>query len=906
MKIYFGLELEDTVLPLPEDSTCGISYFGPQGMLQYLSVLFGIPKPPLGAEYLRLEQYRQSLKNHLQINEEKEPFYRTSFLADQFATANEILQRRDELLLSGWNFNIGNEVPPRLQTIAEIEAIFQQIIHQQRHFAGFADRWMQVLEKISVKENTIREIHHCEPLHLLPTHIFKLIEKLREHGTKVRPVAFPKPTGNDDLHKFQNYLATPPTTKSKQKLSADGSLLILKGTNEASIARFVAGLMRKNDNFRPECLITAECRALDNAFIQEGLPSLGIKSASLARPSMQVLKLATSFLWKPIDPFKLLEFVSLQIKPLDNELANRIAEHIVQRPGIKGDGWYAMINQFFNHIEADDQIDLATKKEIKFQYQFWFERKQYDLHQSAPKSEVYAIFEYLESWALQVFQNEGETNQALLKLSVQARKTKDLLEALPEISLKPIEIERIVKTIYEPAAIQFMPSQKGFLPFVSQPGAIIGPIPKLLWWNFTANDVEYFFSSWYQEELRFLQGLEVELVSPKQQNEWQNWRKKQPIFAVSHQLVLTIPEKIRGSQVHPHSLMGNLAAIFENLEDITIDLEKEATMSLLDQYFNRPRKRSVPYRKLAKPTPFLRTPPINLPVDLERQETVTSLEALLYYPYQWFFRHYLKIKKSSIVSIADQRTLYGNLAHRFIEQLLLEDSLSWEKMQLESWIEQKAETLLEKEGAVLLMYGREAERINFINTIKFSAWRLLNMLRNNNWIVEKVEHPLEGLCEGIPIRGRADLVLNRSDEKAILDLKWSGAGYRSQLIKNKEDLQLIIYAHLLAAGNQWPHSAYYILQNGKMIARNKAAFDEVIPIVADEDTTIINTNILERIGTTYQWRQSQLQKGAVEVRCELTEKELESYYEGSALDLLEMKKGDATFDDYRVLINLVE
>ncbi|MBK8562279.1 MAG: hypothetical protein IPN76_02785 [Saprospiraceae bacterium] len=61
---------------------------------------------------------------------------------------------------------------------------------------------------------------------------------------------------------------------------------------------------------------------------------------------------------------------------------------------------------------------------------------------------------------------------------------------------------------------------------------------------------------------------------------------------------------------------------------------------------------------------------------------------------------------------------------------------------------------------------------------------------------------------------------------------------------------------------------------------------------------------------TWLWRMKQLEKGIVEVRCRQTLLEIEDFYseqEGeNQFELLEMKGEDAKYDDYRVLINLVE
>jgi hypothetical protein len=52
---------------------------------------------------------------------------------------------------------------------------------------------------------------------------------------------------------------------------------------------------------------------------------------------------------------------------------------------------------------------------------------------------------------------------------------------------------------------------------------------------------------------------------------------------------------------------------------------------------------------------------------------------------------------------------------------------------------------------------------------------------------------------------------------------------------------------------------------------------------------------------------NQIQSGEIEVRTDDTYDELEELMDSSDfLDLLEMKSGNAKFDDYQVLINLVQ
>ena len=238
--------------------------------------------------------------------------------------------------------------------------------------------------------------------------------------------------------------------------------------------------------------------------------------------------------------------------------------------------------------------------------------------------------------------------------------------------------------------------------------------------------------------------------------------------------------------------------------------------------------------------------------------------------------------------------------------LLQEKCLDWDKFAVRDWIDTQAETLLEREGATLLLYGREPERNQFLNRVKNAAWSLLSLVRNNGWLIEATEMPLEGVFGGIPVRGKADLVLRRGvDEWAVVDLKWSGARRRKEMIQNGEDIQLVLYAKLLPPPEKWAYTAYFILEDGKMIARDKTAFQDAIVAGTRSDHAAICEGIFSRMERTFAWRRAQLNNGRLELRTARTAAELEALYAETLPDLLEMKSEDSRWDDYRTLLEFM-
>ncbi len=915
-QLYFGLHLEETVYPKSIDlgnyTTSGIYYCGPNGLLTMLEKQLGTVDYPSNNNYLRVEQFRQTLQKHVKLH--ADVFYKDSFEADSLATAANLLSRRDELILAGWNFQTEDTTPERLKIIANIESLRLQ--EGDSLAAGFADRFAILLEALENRPPTFNIIYINEPFELLPIHFQRLFNVFKKQNIPIEQLplepsaAIPK---DSDLARFQTILSTK-KKPSKQDLKADGSLLILESIRETDAAAWLSKFFLHNESYRPLCVIPEKNRALDNALIQEGLPSMGILSASLARPTLQILKLVSAFLWQPVDPYKVMEFVSLAVKPLDDGLAMVIAEQMAQTPGLRSEQWIARVLGYFSELETkakeDETIDVDA---IRREYDFWFERRRYDIDKTVPRDEAIKVFDYVARWAIQQYEKLGSMQNSLLVLSEQAKRVRELLMALPDgdSQLSNLRLERIVRTIYEPSPVCFREAEVGHLPYVDHPAALIGDTDEVLWWNFSAIDKDQPFARWYKHETAALAAQNIELDGVAKKNVAMLWKRRCPILRAKKRLVLVMPHTVDGKEVEPHPLYGDLKAAFKNVEAITFNIDDENSFARLKDFNIEKEELAVPnkvklnMRRPSKAPAYLELEQTER-LEKREEESYTSLDSLFYYPYQWVFKHKIKLNKSSILSVVKESTLMGKLSHRVFEEMFTkEDVLQWKKPDVSRWIDERIQRLLEEEGAVLLLYGREPERISFENKMKFSAWSLLSMIQSNGWTSCKTEQELRGKFMNIPVRGIADLVLSKpTGEQAIVDLKWRGANRRSQLIRNEEDLQLIMYSRLLTEDDSWAHTAYFIIEDGKMIARNNQAFTEAISVTPDADYIEINERIWKKMRNTYQWRMKQLKDGKLEIRTEqnrheFTEEELRI---SELMDVLEMKDKDAPFDAYRTMI----
>lgn len=869
-------------------------YAGPQKLLHWIEEQLGLDGLPDNTEYLRIELFRQALQQLVHESTEA-VFYANSLQADRYATAQTLLGWRDQLHIGGWDFKAAADSPERLVCLAAVESRFQQKINAPANriqAQGFADRYVRIFNELADLALPIQSVCFYEPEHLLAPVFQTLAAIWKAQSVSVQ---FSKPeragVADSDLGHFTSWCLG--ETKEKKPAQGDGSLLLLRMRRDSDAAPFIAAVQKNNPGWRPLVLLPEMDRILEEASLREHLPAMGVLSTSQARPSLQVLKLAPAFLWEPVDVRKIMEFVTLALKPIEDDLATEIARLLAEKPGLFHDAWFARI---YSHLEAE-----STPAVQREQYNFWFNRKRYPQDGAVPKSDVIALYDYIHQWAKSTYKDQGSSVHSLLVLAEQSRRVRDLMEALPESRVSYLELERMVRTIYAPSPVQLSEPELGHLLYIHHPGAMAASTDTLLWWNFVHDSPTVEVDHWQQEEFAYFQKAGVRIENAAQLGRRNLFHRISPVRHTQKQLLVLIPEQCAGKQSIPHLLSGDMEACFEDLNKLEFQIEKPEDRNRLTHYFKLGNQEDIPIRERKETPLFLQ---VEHPESMLEHpyETPTNLEALFYYPHRWFFRKKLQLAPVQLYAVAPDRRLLGNLAHRFFELFFNEKPQQWDKQMVLDFVSATLPGLLEKEGATLLLYGREPERKLFQRKLQHAAWALLSLIRQNGWDLLGTELDLEGTFCGIPVKGKADLVLQRGEEKAILDLKWSGASHRKNLIRSEEDLQLVLYGELLRKNGPWPHSAYFILEQGQLIARNTEGFKEATVPGQAANHQEVNLRILERMQRTFEWRMEQVRSGKIELRRAQNAEELDALYESIMLHLLEMKKEDARFDDYNMLL----
>ena len=937
MRIRFGLMFQEVTYPEFVD---GFEHsFSESSFLVWAEQQLGLEKTR-PQEHLRIEQYRQILESY--VVQHPTTFFAQSFAADAFSTADLLLQMHDELLLSGWDFQVQEGMPMRLRQFASIA---QYSIGRLE--AGFSERFLAVENALKIHTLPLTEIYINEPLHLMPQHWQRLFQQLQKQGVHLVQITLEEDEMPNSLSKdldiFKERILK--GAHIKTPLKGDGSLIILQANHDTDAAYFLAKWRSENPQYAPVMLLDRQhSKTLDIAMIQEGLPSFGLQSISLARPMAQLLKLATAFLWEPIDVYKILEFLSLPNKPIQASLARTLADAIARRPGLFGHTWNVAVAAYFSKKREAVQSNIEEEKSLQIaeeQYAFWFsKRMRFSRRVGAPVKDCIQLFEYLKKWALQeiditknkiqnleeiitkvLYQDEAdllrlrakiETRQqaqiSLMALRTQAERLLQVMEVFPEkenIRLKPLELERIIKALEEPTPLVLRPKEVGFWQYFTHTSAITSPTDALIWWNFVETPKSALFSIWYPKERMYLETLGYVLDNMQDKQSLHIWQNKRTLSAVKKQLILVIPKTIQGNNTAPHPFWCDLEAAWDKsvkkiIYPIKPFVEDEAHIiaqkeSILGLYFNLPKYNTLQASKSREVNTFLHLPAIAPEAWNREKESFTSLENLIYIPYQWAFEFNIGLKRSSILSVSKDSTIKGNLAHSMIQDLvdqIQSNKIEWNRAAISTWFYEKFPEYLRSEGVTLQMFGKEADRTRYQNELHNAILHLMETIYENGWSFVAAEQTLEGEIAQQKIIGIADLVLERPikgragyKEFCIVDLKWMKAKRLQDQIMSNQDLQLIIYAKLIHQTKDentnnyaynyqdWAHSSYYSLIDGKFIARTNLAFKnaEMTNPAIDNKTTLSMPleqlyiqqciEIWQKIEYTYLWRMQQLKAG---------------------------------------------
>lgn len=836
--IRFGFSLDGQRGWHPRDAL-GESTVGPLGMLGLIELQLGLVRAmPSQAE--RVVQMRACLAAACHDGR----FYARSFRADELGTAATLLAWRDQWYEHGWNGRLPGRTHGRLRDMAEVEELARGQVAP-----GVGERLAEVLAALDERMPQIGCVELVDPPEALPLAWRRVLERL---PVLPLPLAQPDAPAGSVLADLQAGVLRARSGHATAPVAwrDDGSVRIVQAQTSTAGAQWLAHRIRQASASH---LVVAERDGsmVDAALDALDLPRLGLSDPSSCRPTLQLLPLVMRLMWQPLDFHALLQFLSHPINPLPAFARRRIGEKLADAPGVGGQGWAAMLDDLDAHYGD-------TAPEVRGAIDAWIGHARFDAQAGAPLTAVHArvarVAEYFRNHLL----DEDEVRRAgWLAGHAQAAAVQQAVRSLIDqgvATIRPEALDKLVVQATSRGSVNpLLQAQAGAGACLTDPAAAIEPFDEVLWWNLAAVPLVPLYP-WSLEELAALRGAGIDLPESDELLQRQAAGWLQPILHARRALTLVLPPA--DEEVHPVWLL--LSGLLEN---VRVDAVEDVLTAA-----------PVPGESVA--VPHLSLParrrwwqlPADTPIDWPERMSFTSLEPLIFNPYQWVLNYPARLRSSALLCLPDDFRLLGNLAHRTVERLYqAHGSAQWGRERVLAWLDAHLDPIIAEEGAVLLMRGKRAELESFRLRMRASLPTLHEALRGAGAHHIEAEAALEGEVGQGRLTGSADLLLTLpGGSQAIVDMKWAGEKkYREKLAAHAH-IQLALYARLVAMQTgRWPQVAYYILRNAEMLTTSAGLFPDVREVRPPEGAT--TAQLWQDVEQTWAWRKSQIEAGAIEV-----------------------------------------
>ena len=854
MKLTFGLAL-DGWLPLSGTIAPDHCYCGPAGLLRTLELRLGLPSPD-ESKARRLVAYQAALK----AADHGQRFYSVSFAKDALGTAATLLQWRDELKEAGW---LGQPLPvPRLTDLSEVEGCLAPGVA-----TSFGDRLTAILSELDRRDPQLESVEVVEPAAYLPLQLRRVLDRLNAKYEQ-RGLTPAAPAGSD-LANLQAALVA--GSAAPLAWQNDGSVRLVCAFSEVTLANQVASHLKANRAAGVPTVVTTSlsARPLETALLACDEPSPAVGSRSPHRAILQVLPLALSLRWGPLDPKALIEFLAHPVGPVRPSLRVKLAEVVATYPGIGSAAWDEALEAYAKqqrqtHAADPKALDAALAR-LQRDLSDWLTPTRFDRTGGAPGVELASTCDAVARWATAQL---ASTQSGLLLMqyrtaAAHAMELAELLRGLPTVTA--VQLELLAEQVQGSGSGSGANEAELGGVLVLKPAALLDSIDEVVWWGFEAAAIPA-CAPWTAAELAELKAVGAEPLAAVTRHANLNAGALRPILAARKRVTLCLPFTRGTENVGHHPLHDRLDAMIPGkLQAQVLDLEVVA--GVLPTVVPAPFQPLPELRRWWKLPTGAGLPPRVL-------ESFSSAKQFIYQPFDWALKYHAKLRKGAVAQfelVADNRQR-GTLLHRVTERLFDPAApIAWQTMlkpEFEAWLTALWPRLLETEGANLLMPGCRVDGQRLNGQAQRAVWALVEALRAANVTRVRVNFTIEKVgFFGGELGGTLDLeVENAAGERAVVDLKYGGRTSRYTELNKNLHLQLAVYGYLSAHtnGGTWPEAAYFILNPPTLLALNNTFFPTA-QVVRSKVACPGMQSCWAEFEEVWNWRRDLLNRGWVEL-----------------------------------------
>lgn len=800
-------------------ASIGESRGGAVILLNWLETQLGLHYPPTPTSTRVLQYAARLSRAKLKVAGE-------SFQSDPWGTATNLLKRRDDLLLWGWNGLDDNKLPVLARDLAAIESAGGTL------GLAIAERIFEITKALDSGQRLPQhEIVLREPITAWPKAWRALLGRLT---TAVKPFT-PKPRAPKSPSPLWWRAAS-------DTAAADAAALWIAELGPAAAETAVL------------CSDEVLAALLDDRLRRRGVPSMGCYVRSSSHPTLQVLPLAIGLLWDPVDPAQLLGLLTLPSTPFGGA-AESLARAVSQQPGIGGVKWEKVMDSLKASPAGKKQAETVAN---------WLpvpgatRDKPMSPHVVAERCSLIIRWAQGQRMYLSTRSPGDPLIDAFQCLASQAMALAELVYATPS-ALSEAHLGRLIAAAQEGGAslVENRPAVGGPV-LIGSLAELPSQCSRLVWLGTSGGRPSS--SSWTAAEREALEASGVDTGSEETLHTAVRTAERAAIGSLSDSLI-TIELSSRADEA-PHQIWVEITTALPH--DAWVPLE----LSL-----------SAPPK--AWPVPVISHPPVTIPPpqllwrvpgkllkDIA-SSSYSEIETRLGCPFKWTIEYAAGLETSRIAQLPNEFQLLGTLAHRVLELTFGGGTLPTTAEEASRSAAENFRALLPKEGAPLALPSAARTRQRLENQLRNAAKEFHNLLERGKYKVLGFELEPGGTIDGRDFHGRPDCVLEAPDKaKAVVDLKYAGRKYKDR-IGDGVSLQLAIYAAAAASDGKGgvvkgTAAAYFIIDAGRFYSPSNSPLKGLAEDVLVTGESIGDTwsKVVAALSVTTGW----LKSGEIPVR----------------------------------------
>ena len=765
---------------------CNRIWGGPTALLRWLETALGLGAATQPSS-LRVSQYAHRLDGAA------DPEFADSLAVDRWSTATVLLARRDALHLAGWSGQPDAALPAMAAALARVEAAAGPLAD------GDAERLRSVLTALDAGQ--VLPPHRCEleqPVEEWPPAWQQVLARLDIQSAPTPNAA----AGDTALGAIQRSLAT----GQPAPVSRDSSLTWCSAQSRVVAADALATLLAADTDLLPTTVILCEDPAtavlVDSALAFRGLPTCGASLTSGAHPLRQLLPLALSLSWEPVDPEALLNFLSLPTSPVPPKVGRHLSHALAEQPGLGSQA-------FEDAVAALTAPSEDPKGRNKARIEAWLSGPRVPRGEPLPATVVRQRAAALAQWAAgyaSFIESDDQRMdrdtlvQALRSCAGQAAALAELVESEGS-DIGEMQLLRLLDAASGAGAeVQPHAAAAGGPTWVRSLVDVPQGCERLVWLALSTDTRGD--RAWSEGELAALNAAGIAMNDGAVALRSLRRVEREGLMSVRTALLLvSVPAD---AEAQPHPLWSRIRACLaagEGASPSPVSLEAVITSPSDDAL--------LPWRvtgcDVAVQSRQPARPAWTLPRGLLNDRTRSSaseLETRLACPLKWVFNYVARLDSSPIANLPGGLQLKGSFCHDVLERALGGGGPLPPADEAVARVATVFDQRLPLDAAPLAQPAQKAE-CDAVRVQLLQATRaLIAALSAGGYHIVSLEHPVDGVLnprstvDRRALTGSIDcLVEDDAGGEAVIDFKYGGRSKYPKLLKEGRATQLAVYAH---------------------------------------------------------------------------------------------------------------